>query len=75
MDGLHHGRDNGKGHITDPQADDGLVRIGLLICRHLFGNGGKKIAARQFQIVFIDLKHNLLLLVMKCTLGVSPGEH
>ena len=45
MQRLNYCRNNGLGHITDSQSNDFNFRIFFAICRHLFCNGGKKIAS------------------------------
>ena len=45
--------------ITDSKTYDLYIRICSLICGYFFCNCGKKIASRQFQIIFIYCYHNI----------------
>src|SRR5699024_98068 len=45
-------------HISDTQTDNLAIRMFRLIGIHFFCYRGKQIAPRQFQIIFVDFKHD-----------------
>ena len=57
------GRRQGAGHVSDAEADDLGFRVRPLESLHLVRDVGKKIAARQLQILLIDPCHWLFLLL------------
>jgi hypothetical protein len=61
------------GHVADAEADDLLVRIGLLKSVHAPGDVGEKIGGFQLQIVFIDADHMWSSLVcFRCCVEARP---
>ena len=62
VQGLDNGRSQRLSHIADSQTDQLFVRMRLGISRDFFPDGGKKITSGKLQIVFINFKHDKMLL-------------
>ena len=46
--GLNDAGGEGQRHVSDTKSNDALLRMGLLICTHLLGNGRKQVALLKF---------------------------
>ena len=57
MQRLDDRRRQRTGYVTDPEADELHFRVIFLKRIHLVRDIGKKIAARQLEIVIVDLCH------------------
>jgi hypothetical protein len=68
-----HGLGQRFGHVADAEADDLLVRVGLLKGVHAPGDVGEKIGGFQLQIIFIDADHMWSSLVcFRCCVEARP---